>query len=88
MIYIEEPELKNVLVDLDESAQTKQHTDAAQLVRQVLDRFRHRQESRHSKQQTHALREGRLDEERGLELLKQRIESGRSRQGISSPTDG
>jgi DNA primase len=88
MIHIEEPELKNVLVDLDERAQSKQHADAALLVRKVMESYRHRNENRISKQQTHAVREGRLDEEGGLRLLQQRIESGRSRQGISAPTDG
>jgi replicative DNA helicase len=88
MADIEAPELKCVLVDLDECAHRKQHVDAAALVRQVLDSFCRRQEGRQLRQHAHALREGRLDEERGLELLNQRIESGRSRQGISAPTDG
>ncbi|MDZ4781748.1 MAG: DNA primase [Planctomycetia bacterium] len=88
MIQIEEPELKSVLVDLDEHAQKKSHADAAKLVRQVLESYRLRHEGRHMRQQVHELREGRIDEERGLQLLRQRIESGRSRQGISAPTDG
>lgn len=88
MIHIEEPELKSVLVDLDERARSKQHADAARLVREVVESFRRRNENRLHKQQAHALREGQLDEERGLRLLQQRIQSGRSRQGISAPTDG
>lgn len=88
MIQIEEPELKSVLVDLDEHAQKKSHADAARLVRQVLESYRHRHEGKQMRQQLHALREGQIDEERGLQLLRQRIESGRSRQGISAPTDG
>ncbi len=88
MIQVDEPELKSMLVDLDERAQGTQHTDAAAVLRTVLNSFRYRKEGVQARQEKHALRDGQLDEERGLLLLQRRIESGRSRQGISAPTDG
>ncbi len=88
MIQVDEPELKSLLVDLDEHAQKKQHADAGAVLRTVLNSFLYRKESVQAKQEHHALRAGQLDEERGLLLLQRRIESGRSRQGISAPTDG
>jgi hypothetical protein len=88
MLEIDDPRLKNILVDLDDVAGGKTGEDLARQLQDVLASYRRRLDVRQRHTQTAALREGRLNAERGEELLKDLIKRERTRQGISGPTDG
>lgn len=88
MLACDEPEFKNLLVELDEQGRAKGVTDAAEQLRRLLDRFQHRLEEHARKQETLSLREHGADEDQQQRLLARLIEQKRSRMGISGPTDG
>ena len=88
---LEDPQLKNLLVVLDEQARQKEHHtqhDAVTRLRHLTDDLRyHADKSRRSDSIT-ALEQGKLDDQEELDLLEQLVEQERKRQGISAPTDG
>jgi DNA primase len=85
---VEEPRLKNLLVDLDEAGQRIDESDFELQLRDVLDSFRRRRHARARRARLAKLETGNLDENEQLQLLAQLIEEERNRQGISAPTDG
>jgi DNA primase len=88
LVQFDEPELKSLIVDLDERGRAKGGTEAAGELEQLLAAHRNRANQIEQRRGTSALAEKRVDEEAELEILRQICERERSRQGISVPTDG
>ncbi len=88
MLECDEPELKNVIVELDEQGRAKKVADAADSLRQLLNRLQDKLEELQRKQEKLSLRESGGDEAAQSLFLARLIEQKRSRQGISGPTDG
>ena len=85
----DEPELKSLLVDLDERGRAKGGTEAAAKLEQLLARCKAKVDEAEQRRQTSVLAaEARGRKMQQLEILQQIIERERSRQGISVPTDG
>lgn len=88
LLEFDDPQYKNLLVELDEQGQAKRSLDADARLRELLEAFRQRDEDRAARDQTRAVEEKRLAAEEELAVLQQMIEQKRNRQGISAPTDG
>ncbi|HEV3415865.1 MAG TPA: DNA primase [Pirellulales bacterium] len=88
LLEFDEPHYKNLLVELDESGQTKGTHDVALRLRELLEGFRRRDGERQVRAQTRVLQEGKLDAAEELTMLQLLIDQERRRQGISAPTEG
>lgn len=87
ILEFDEPEWKNLLVDLEDKGRAKKSGETARLDA-VLNEFRFRREDKELRHLRSAVVQGQMDERQGLEALEQSIQSVRSRQGISRSTDG
>ena len=90
MLEFEEPQIKSLLVDLDERRRAKGTSDAdpQALLRQLVTILQQKEAERQRPAQLGALRERRLDDSQENELLEKILRQERGRQGISEPTDG
>lgn len=88
---IESPELKNILVRIDEQAQEKSPKailDGPTRLRSVIRQFQRLHEQRELRQTETALEQRIYNEEEELSVLTQQIAKVRRQQGIVAPTDG
>jgi DNA primase len=88
---LEEPQLKHLLVELDERASSKEvyaHADAATRLRQLIEDVRYRFQARDRRQQMAELEQKHHADAEELEVLRRLIDQDRKRQGIPAPTDG
>lgn len=88
---LEDPQLKNLLVQLDERAAAKAEQvqqDAPSRLQGLIRDFQQRQTEQQRRARMAALEDRSFDEKEELNVLQQLIEQERSRQGISAPTDG
>lgn len=88
MLEAENPVVKNLLVQMDESCHAKEADDRQQRLGEVLDRYARRREDTKHRAETSALREAQLEESQAQEVLADLIETLRNRQTGSKPTDG
>lgn len=88
LLEFDDPAIKNLLVELDEQGEAKSAADPAPRLKELLAWFRDRGEDRALQSRARDLQEHRLDDQQSLDLLQQLIRQQRTRQGISSPTDG
>jgi DNA primase len=87
MLELDDPGLKSLLVELDESAAAKKIADPARLLAEIVGSFQRREASRDLARTANQLREGRPG--RGQEVDWRQIEQlERARRGMSAPTDG
>ncbi|MCA9120947.1 MAG: DNA primase [Planctomycetaceae bacterium] len=88
---LDDPQLKNLLVSLDEQAIEKEkhvQEDAASRLRWLIEHLRGRREADQGRAKQAALEQRNLGEDEELDLLQQLVEQERKRQGIPAPTDG
>jgi DNA primase len=88
---IEDPQLKHVLVELDDLAQEKSPTailDGPTRLRSVIHQFHQQHEVRELRQTEAALEQRTFSEQEELSVLSQMIAAKRRQQGISAPTEG
>jgi hypothetical protein len=88
---LDDPQLKNLLVSLDEQATEKEkhvQEDAASRLRWLIEHLRGRREADQGRAKQAALDQRNLGEDEELDLLQQLVEQERKRQGIPAPTDG
>lgn len=88
---LEDPQLKSLLVSLDEQATEKERhaqEDASARLRRLIDHIRLRREESERQASFAALEEQRLGEQEELDLLQSLVDQQRKRQGIQAPTDG
>ena len=88
LLEIDDPQVKNLLVALDESGRSKGSSDASARIDDVLAGFQRRRQEPWRRAQTAALNEGKLKEDEELAILLQIAKQERIRQGISEPMDG
>jgi DNA primase len=97
LLEIDDPAIKNLLVELDESGRGKNRAEAEARLRDVLAGFEHRQREHSLRGRTDALKQRQLPEEDELALLleleqhqraRQQEQEDRSRLGISELTEG
>jgi hypothetical protein len=88
LIEFDEPELKALLVDLDEQSRIEGKPAVDLRLRDVIDFFRQRREEQRNRAAAATLKKRGLAEHEELEVLDQIIRSQRNRQGISAPTEG
>ena len=90
MLEFDDPAIKNLLVELDESEQSKGSRlgDPPALLEELIDTLFQEEAQRQRPAQIVALREGRLDTSQENALLEEILRQEKSRQGISGPTDG
>ncbi len=97
LLEIDDPVVKNLLVELDEGGRRKAATDAELRLRDVLAGFERRLDDRRMRGRTQALKDRQLAEEEELAVLleleqlrrrQQQQQAERARYGISDPTDG
>ncbi len=90
MLEFDEPALKNLLVELDESEQSKGRRlgDPPALLEELIHNLLQEETQRQRPAQIVALREGGLDASQENALLEEILRQERSRHGISGPTDG
>ncbi|MGD0517862.1 MAG: DNA primase [Thermoguttaceae bacterium] len=90
MLEFDEPAVKNLLVELDETSQSKgRHaTDPQDLLGELINTFKRKETEKQRPRQITALREGGLDENRQIDMLEEILRQERDRQGITKPTDG
>jgi DNA primase len=88
---MEDPQLKNIWVELDDRAQAKSaaaHLDAPARLQGLIDDFHYAMLTRDRQQTLVALEEKRLDDQQEQAVLEALIAQERNRRGISAPTDG
>ncbi|MEO8494950.1 MAG: DNA primase [Planctomycetota bacterium] len=88
---LDDPQLKNLLVSLDEQATEKEkhvQDDAASRLKWLIEHLRGRREADQGRAKQAALEQRNLGEDEELDLLQQLVEQERKRQGIPAPTDG
>jgi len=88
---LDDPALKNQLVELDERAQEKEpftEATAPDRLRQMIDAIRDRCALPRRRELLVGLEQHRYDEPQELGVLMQLIDQERRRQGIPAPTDG
>ena len=90
MLEFDEPDVKSLLVELDEqgSAKQKEATDPASLLDDLIRSFQKREAVKRRPVDEGSLRDGELAHEQELDLLRRIEQQERARQGISDPTDG
>lgn len=90
MLEFDEPAVKNLLVELDETSQSKgkRAGDPQDLLRELINSFQRKETEKQRPRQITALREGGLDETRQIDMLEEILRQERDRQGITKPTDG
>ena len=89
LLEFDDPEVKNLLVELDEQARLKPSEEFDVRLQDVLASFSHRTGAAEIKAQTAHLRElEQRSHDEGLALLLKIHQQEQNRQGISPPTDG
>lgn len=90
MIQFDEPAVKNLLVELDETSQSKGNRtgDPQELLCELINNFKRKETEKQRPGQIAALREGGLDADRQINMLEEILRQERNRQGITKPTDG
>ncbi len=88
LVEFEEPELKSLLVDLDERGRAKGVSEIPARLAQLMGFWRRKIGEAEQRREATALVDRRGDSSAELQILRQIIERERSRQGISVPTDG
>ena len=88
---LEAPELKDLLVRLEDQASRKAEMasgEAENRVEGLIEHFRQRGDEMIHREHRAALEQRQLSESEELEILQDLMEKERNRQGISAPTDG
>jgi DNA primase len=97
LLEIDDPVVKNLLVDLDESGRAKASAELEHRLHDVLSGFERRQREQNVRGRAAALKQGQLPKEDELAVLlelerleraRQQEHEARARQGISDLTDG
>lgn len=90
MLRFDEPAMKNLLVELDETGQAKdrQAADAEALLDEMSQTKSKKEAEKQRPAHIVALREGGLDVQQKATMLEDICRRERDRQGISKPTDG
>jgi hypothetical protein len=88
LLEFDDPEVKNLLVELDEQARLKSKVEFDVRLQDVLANFHRRSNTEEVKAKTARLKEESLSEEEALALLLKIQQQVKSRPGISAPTDG
>jgi len=88
MLELDDPALKSLLVELDESGSAKKTADPGPLLEELIRSFQKQETIKQHPAKTGLLREKRLDEGQELAVLREIVQEERTRQGISEPTDG
>jgi DNA primase len=88
---LEDPQLKNLFVEIDEQATSKEEEaqeDAATRLRRLLDGISDRQHEANGRELFAGLEKDQFEEQEATDVLKQLLNEKRRRQGIPAPTDG
>jgi len=88
MLEFDDPAVKSLLVELDETGAARKIADPQALLEELIKSFERRETVRRFPGTAGLLREGRLDESQELDLLRRIVQQERIRHGISAPTDG
>ena len=91
LTYLEDADLKNLLVQLEERAQDKAEKaqeDAHSRLIELIRHFHHEAKKPEMQARLAALQKGELDHNEEVEHLNRLFDIERNRQGISAPTDG
>lgn len=90
MLAVDAPEIKSLLVELDESAAEKAElrNQPSQCLDAVLQAFARRELQGACREEVRRLEDDNLSEEEQLKALEKILTSQRSQQGITAPTDG
>jgi hypothetical protein len=88
MVEFDEPAIKSLLVELDESPRIRNHPDPAALLEELIANFQRRKSRMQDPTQVVALRDDALDQDRKTQMLGDMLKSLRARQGISDSTEG
>ena len=88
MTELDHPDLKNLLVEFDESARAKGEAHAESLLADVITAFQRSHEEQERRDQLASLEDQELNEQDQISLLRDLFDQKRQRQGISAPTDG
>lgn len=90
MLEFDHPALKNLLVALDETSQSKgkRTSDPLDLLHELINSLKRKETEKQRPRQITALREGGLDENRQINMLEEILRQERDRQGMTKPTDG
>ena len=91
LTYLEQPELKSLLVDLDEQAQRKATVvaeDPELRLKHIIDNFQKKREEDDRRKKQAVLEDRNVSEQQKLDLLQELYERKRNRLDTSVPTDG
>jgi DNA primase len=88
MLEFDQPELKSLLVELDQSPRTAGLTNPDPLLEELIETHKRTESDKRLPTQLAALKDQGLDESQKQQLLQRMMEELRTRHGVSDPTDG
>jgi len=88
MLQFDDPNIKSLLVGMDENGRRKEMADPQTVLEELIDSFKRREAARRRPAVAGALRERRYDDEEELNVLREIEQQARARHGISDPMDG
>ena len=88
LLEIDDPEVKNLLVELDEQGRQKACGDPILWLQDIVARLAQRQQEPLLRERLATLKERQLAAEDEIAILLETMQQERNRQGISAPTDG
>lgn len=88
LLAFDEPEMKSLLVDLDELGTMKRGQSVEDRLEMLLSSLQRRRQDVESRRKLATLRDRKVDEQEGVKLLLEAIQQGRTRHCISDSTDG
>ncbi len=88
MLEFDQADMKNLLVELDQSPRIEGITDPVPLLKELIENYKRTKSDKQHPSQLAALKDEGLDESQKQQLLRSVMEELRARHGISDPTDG
>lgn len=88
MLEFNDPNIQNLLVEVDDAGLAKGAADPDALIKEWLKGFKNREASRRVPVEAGMLRQRRLDEHEELDVLKRILQQERARHGIADPMEG
>ncbi len=88
MLEFDDPAIKSLLVELDESGLAKAAAEPEVLLQELIRSFQRLETAKRQPLDRGTFQKGGLDEQGELDLLQQLIQKERAHHGISAPTDG
>ena len=88
LIFLDDPQLKSLIVELDEAGRDKIELGARECLDQYIGAYQRRRQDLRLQEQISTLENSELSEKEELDQFLDILDKKRDRQGLTAPTDG